>query len=159
MVVIKTYEEKYKNEIIDFILHIQNDESGVNLTIDDQPDLLNINKYYIENGGSFLVAVDDNDKVIGTLALLKMGEYAVLKKFFISLKHRGLGLSDKLFEHFLKYCFDADLKAIVLDTPSVCKRAHGFYLKKGFMQIKKGDLPVQYEYADRNSIYFIKYLI
>ena len=37
-----TYQEKYKQQIIDLILHIQNDEAGIDLQIDEQPDLLNV---------------------------------------------------------------------------------------------------------------------
>ena len=46
-----TYQDKYKQKIIDLILHIQNDEAGINLQIDEQPDLLNVPLYYEKNGG------------------------------------------------------------------------------------------------------------
>ena len=39
---IETYDEKYKEQIIGLILHIQNDEAGIALPIEEQPDLLDI---------------------------------------------------------------------------------------------------------------------
>jgi len=47
------YEQKYQPQIISLILHIQNEEAKINLHIEDQPDLLDIPKYYENNGGEF----------------------------------------------------------------------------------------------------------
>lgn len=41
------YQDKYKNDAIQLILHIQNDESKVNMPLEGQPDLLDIPTYYI----------------------------------------------------------------------------------------------------------------
>lgn len=153
-----TYQEKYKQQIINLILNIQNNESKVNLTLQDQPDLKDINKNYIETGGNFWLVLNDNETVIGTLALMKKGDYAILKKFFIMQEYRGIGLSNKLYEQFLNHCKTHNLKGIILDTPSVCHRAHSFYLKNGFNKIEKSELPIEYNYLDRDSICFIKYL-
>ena len=32
-----TYQEQYKQQIIDLILHIQNDEARINLSLEEQP--------------------------------------------------------------------------------------------------------------------------
>ena len=34
------YQDTYKQQVIDLILHIQNSEAKINLTIEEQPDLL-----------------------------------------------------------------------------------------------------------------------
>lgn len=39
---IQVYNDKYKQEVIDLILYIQNVEAKVNLSLEDQPDLLDI---------------------------------------------------------------------------------------------------------------------
>ena len=39
---IETYSGKYDDEIISLILNIQNNESNINLSLREQPDLLNI---------------------------------------------------------------------------------------------------------------------
>lgn len=52
------YQDAYKQQVIDLILHIQNSEAKINLTIEEQPDLLNVPLYYEKNGGAFPVAVE-----------------------------------------------------------------------------------------------------
>ncbi len=87
---IKTYSGGYKDEIISLILGIQNDEAGINLSLQEQPDLLDISQSYQQNGGEFWVALTDG-KVIGTIGLMKKEQRcAVLKKFFVkkSFVHR-----------------------------------------------------------------------
>jgi len=155
---IKTYKKKYTKDVTNLILDIQNNESKVNLALEDQPDLIDIEASYIKNGGNFWVAIDKNNTIIGTLGLLKIGSCAVLKKFFISKLHRGQGVSEQLFDNFLNHCKQNKIKTIILDTPYVCKRAQGFYIKSGFKQIQKTKLPIQYPHPDRDSIYFIKHL-
>ena len=43
-------QDAYKQQVIDLILHIQNSEAKINLTIEEQPDLLNVPLYYEKNG-------------------------------------------------------------------------------------------------------------
>lgn len=43
---IETYSEKYTDEIISLILSIQNDETKINLFLQEQPDLQDIEKCY-----------------------------------------------------------------------------------------------------------------
>lgn len=75
------YEERYKEQIIDHILNIQNNEYFLGLTIKEEPDLLDIENEYFISGGYFWVAIESN-RVIGTIALQKKTEDgAVLKKF------------------------------------------------------------------------------
>ena len=65
-----TYQEKYKQQVIDLILHIQNYEAKINLSLEEQPDLLDIPTCYEKDGGEFWLAVED-DTLIGTLTLIK----------------------------------------------------------------------------------------
>mgnify|MGYP000756230738 FL=1 len=162
MVTIKDYEEKYRNQVIALILYIQNIEGGVNLSLKDQPDLNDINACYRDSGGGFWIAVNDDDRVVGTLGLInKNGICGILKKFFIEREFRGgeKDVSAGLFERLLEHARRGGMKQIVLDTPAVCLRAHGFYRKKGFRRIGKEQLPVQYDYPDRDSWLFLKELV
>ena len=43
---IETYSGKYDDEIISLILDIQNNESKINLSLEEQPDLLTIHDSY-----------------------------------------------------------------------------------------------------------------
>ena len=157
-----SYDNKYKNQVIDLVLYIQNVEYSVGLSIEDQPDLVDIKKSYFDDGGSFWIAIDDKDKVIGTLGLQK-GEknIGILKKFFVHKNHRGkeFGISMKLYEQLLKHAKMEKMNSIILDTPSIAIRAHSFYKKAGFKEITKKQLPISYEFADRDSLLFMLKLV
>jgi len=83
------YDAVYKQQVIDLILQIQNDEFQVGLPLAEQPDLLDVPSYYEKDGGAFLLALAGG-LVIGTLAFMNYGAgNAVLKKFFVRADHRG----------------------------------------------------------------------
>ena len=83
---IETYTPKYKDEIISLILNIQNNESKINLSLEEQPDLFDISRSYQQKGGEFWLALSDG-KVIGTIGLmLKENNCAIMKKFFVTPK-------------------------------------------------------------------------
>ena len=66
---IETYSGAYDDEIISLILSIQNDEAGIGSSIQEQPDLLDIKRFYQQPGGNFWVALSDGS-VIGTIGLM-----------------------------------------------------------------------------------------
>ena len=84
-------------------------------------------------------------------------EIGVLKKFFVDQAFRGYekGISSSLFSALISFAPTRGLKSIVLDTPSVATRSHAFYRRAGFRPISKEELPVPYEYPDRNSLLFM----
>jgi len=53
MLEIKLVNDTYSKEIIDLVLNIQQKEFNVPITIEDQPDLMQIEDFYFANGGSF----------------------------------------------------------------------------------------------------------
>jgi len=149
------YQEKYKDQIIDLILHIQNEEAKINLSIEEQPDLLNITEFYEKDGGQFWLAIDKDD-VIGTIGFMNYGNNnAVLKKFFVraDCRKRKVGLA--LYETLYIYLKENDYKQILLDTPSVAKQSHSFYEKAGFRKTVKSQLPFSYDYPDRDSLLYL----
>ncbi len=139
---------------------MQNFESRVDLSLAEQPDLSDIPAFYLQSGGGFWIAVDDNDDVVGTIGLIKQDRNGILKKFFVSPAYRGraFGVSEGLYCALLRHAGESGVARIVLDTPAVCTRAHSFYRKKGFRQITKAELPFAYDYPDRNSLLFFKTL-
>lgn len=50
---ITVYDDQYKEEVINLILYIQNVEAGVGISIEEQPDILDIPSNYINDGGTF----------------------------------------------------------------------------------------------------------
>lgn len=149
------YNDKYKQQVIDLILHIQNDEAKINLPIESQPDLLDIHEYYDKNGGGFWIAVE-NGEVIGTFAFMNYDDgNAVLKKFFVRADWRSKKIGLALYRTVMEYLIKNGYKQALLDTPSVAKASHRFYEKAGFMRITKDELPFCYEYPDRDSYLYL----
>ncbi|WMJ80223.1 GNAT family N-acetyltransferase [Clostridium sp. MB40-C1] len=154
---IQIYDDKYKQEVIDLILHIQNVEYGVGISIEDQTDLLDINRNYIECGGCFWVALNEEGKVVGSIGVqIKTKEIAVLKKLFVYKEYRGkeIGIGQKLYDLVIDFAKSKNISTIFLDSPDKTKRAHNFYRKSGFVEIGKEELPIAYDYPDRNSLIF-----
>lgn len=152
---IETYRKAYDDEIISLILSIQNDEAGIGLSIQEQPDLLDIEQYYQQTGGNFGVALSDG-KVIGTIGLmLKNRHCAILKKFFVRKEFRSQKIGLALYETLLKHAIAAGVRYVILDTPSVAHDSHRFYERAGFRIVCKDELPVSYSYPDRHSILYL----
>ncbi|ANE48179.1 GCN5 family acetyltransferase [Paenibacillus swuensis] len=154
---ITIYTEKYKEEIIKLILHVQNVEYGVGISVKEQPDILDIHSNYIQDGGNFWVALNDNGEVVGSIGLQKQtDEVAILKKFFVYNEYRGkeLAIGRGLYEASLDFAQKHGFSKLILDTPSIASRSHNFYKKVGFKEIAKEDLPIQYDYPDRDSLIF-----
>jgi len=42
----------------------------------------------------------------------------------------------------------------VLDTPSAATRSHGFYRSVGFVQIERSELPMRYDFPERDTLFF-----
>ncbi|MBR1738142.1 MAG: GNAT family N-acetyltransferase [Firmicutes bacterium] len=154
-----TYDEIYKQQIIDLILHIQNDEAKIGLSIEEQPDLLDIYNSYINNGGNFWIAVEQNT-VIGTIGLMiRENRCDILKKFFVKSEYRGQRIGCRLYRTLISFAENIGLHYLILDTPSVAKRSHKFYEQQGFTRITKVELPIEYQYPDRDSLLYLLELI
>lgn len=149
------YTEKYKNDVIDLILTIQNIEFNVNISLDEQADIKDIYKYFNASGGNFWLALDDDEKLIGTLGLQAITpEIAILKKFFVSSEYRGHKIGAALYNELLKFAQKNNFLEIFLDTPAKATQSHKFYRKAGFEEVTKAKLPIVYQYPDRDSLIF-----
>ena len=152
---IETYSGKYDDEIIALILGIQNGEAKICLSLKEQPDLLDIRRYYQQNGGEFWIALSGG-RVIGTIGLmLKERHCAVLKKFFVKKEFRSKKVGLALYNELLKYAKNKKVKNIILDTPSVARVSHRFYERNGFCRVSLEELPVSYLYPDRDSVLYM----
>lgn len=156
MIKIQTYKEEDRDEIIDLVLHCQNDGTRPYVTVDDQPELLCIKERYIEKGGNFWVA-KENGKVVGSIGLMVYDDgLSILKKFFVYESYRGIPhhLGTKLYETLLNFAKTHHVQKIILDTPKNTDRAHKFYEKAGFQKINKEELPIRYDYPYDDRDFF-----
>lgn len=76
------YTDKFKDDVIDLILNIQNIEFDVDIQLEEQPDIQDIHQYFTTSGGNFWLALDDHEKLIGTIGLQALTpQMAILKSF------------------------------------------------------------------------------
>jgi N-acetylglutamate synthase-like GNAT family acetyltransferase len=143
MVTILIYLPKYQEQVINLILDIQRNEFNVPIRLEEQSGLLNIHNFYQNGRGNFWIALD-NDTVVGTVALLDMGNHqATLQKFFVCKNYRGkdIGVGQQLLDTLLDWAIHQSIKEIYLGTTEVYRAAHRFYEKNGFIEIKSVELP------------------
>ncbi len=151
------YRAEFMDGVVQMILTIQNIEAGLEISLEQQPDLLDIQSSYQKPGGGFWVAVDGQGQVIGSIGLQWQTEsVSVLKKFFVKDGYRGakVGVAAALFDRLIAFSDSRGVKTIMLDTPSLASRSHTFYRKQGFRQIDKSEAPIKYDYPDRDSLLF-----
>jgi RimJ/RimL family protein N-acetyltransferase len=145
-----------RDAIIDLVLGIQNGEFRLNITLAEQDDLLDVAAHYLDGGG-FWVATTARGEIIGSIGLMrKSAQVAVLKKFFLKPAYRGrvLGHAQALFDALLAVAKHQGIAQIILDTPSVAVRSHRYYESVGFRRIGRDELPVAYDYPDRDSLLY-----
>lgn len=132
-----------ESQIIDLIVTIQRSEFGIDITAKDQPDLSDIANFYQQGLGNFWVAVD-NEQVVGTIALLDIGDHQVaLRKMFVKTEFRGKEKQTawRLFDSALIWAKEKEIESIYLGTTVKFLAAHRFYEKNGFTEIAKASLP------------------
>lgn len=137
------FAPQYAAGVIDLILPIQQNEFGVPVTLEAQPDLLDIPGFYQRGAGNFWVALNDG-KVVGTTALLDIGNrQAALRKMFVNAEYRGpvSGVAQRLLDTLLVWGDSHGLHEIFLGTTEQFLAAHRFYGKNGFREITRSQLP------------------
>ncbi len=133
---IEEYKKEYNKKINDFVISIYIEEYG----FEEHREIIEKydNSIYLKQGGNLWIALDDNNEIIGTIAIYKRDEEtAELKRLYVREDYRGKGLSKKLYEKVVNHCKKSDLKKIFLGTYDKLERAIFFYLKKGFKEIEE----------------------
>ena len=147
------FAAEHATGVVSVILPIQQSEFGVPITLDAQPDLLDIAGFYQRNCGNFWVAVassGDTDagvtrtEVVGTIGLLDIGNrQAALRKMFVAAAYRGAeqGVAKQLLDELLVWSVKQGITEILLGTTDKFVAAHRFYEKNGFTEVQKFSLP------------------
>ena len=142
-ITIQTIDNSYSEQIINLILPIQQIEFNVPVTLDDQPDLLDIEINYHQTGGNFWGAMHKKE-LVGTIAMINTGHnVSALRKMFVKKEYRGksFNIAQRLLETYIQFCKDNEVKDIYLGTVELLKAAHRFYEKNGFTKIDVTALP------------------
>ncbi|QQQ28779.1 GNAT family N-acetyltransferase [Chryseobacterium indoltheticum] len=155
MLEINLVNNTYSKEIIDLVLNIQQKEFNVPITIEDQPDLMQIEDFYFANGGSFWGAFIDGE-LVGTIALVKFDEKAAaIRKMFVKKEFRGkeYGIAQKLLETLITYCQKNGIDEVYLGTVSILEAALRFYERNHFIRIEKEQLPLKFPLMTADNVF------
>lgn len=158
MITIEPFENQDTNQIVDLILNIQQNEFQVPITINEQPDLLNIPTFYQQRKGNFWVAKYEG-QVVGTIALIDCGEsIGVIRKMFVKKEFRGkeFGIAQRLLDLLLSVAKEAEMNNIYLGTIERLQAAIRFYERNGFTLIAKENLPSVFPIMKVDTHFFEK---
>jgi GNAT superfamily N-acetyltransferase len=153
---IKPISNDYCPQVIDIVLTIQRVEFSLPITLDDQPDLRDIETNYHQGGGNFWGAFL-GEELIGTIALINGGRgLGAIRKMFVKKEYRGkeLGVAQKLLNTLVSYCRDNQYVDIYLGTVPPLKAAHRFYERNGFVATDVTDLPTHFPRMAADSMFY-----
>ncbi|MER2154044.1 MAG: GNAT family N-acetyltransferase [Solibacillus sp.] len=140
--ILKQYRNEYQAQVVDLILHIQQQEYNIPITKNDQPDLFKIEEFYQTGNGNFWVA-NYNNKVVGTISLLDIGDNRVaLRKMFVDKEFRGAKFktASHLLTAAIEWAKEHSVEVIYLGTTPQFLAAHRFYEKNEFTRINPNEL-------------------
>ncbi|WP_128547067.1 GNAT family N-acetyltransferase [Larkinella soli] len=140
---IKSLNNSHCRQIVDLILPIQQNEFNVPVTLESQPDLLDIETHYLRPGGGFWGAFH-GDELVGTIALIDTGHHAgAIRKMFVARDYRGrtTGLARRLLETLIAYGAARGMTDLYLGTVAQLQAARRFYERNGFIPIDRDALP------------------
>ncbi len=143
---IEVFRSEHQKGVEELVLPIQQIEFGVPVTLEGQPDLVDIHGTFQNGNGNFWVATSD-DKVVGSVGIVDFGDNRVaLKKMFVHADYRGkdLGVASALLNTVFEWCEQHLIPEIYLGTVDILKAAHRFYEKNGFVEISMNQLPEQF---------------
>jgi len=142
--------------IINLILPIQQIEFNVPITLEDQPDLLDIEQNYYFNGGMFWGA-KINGELVGTIAFIKFdNNSAAIRKMFVKKEYRGkeFSVAQQLLEVLIKYCQENEINGLYLGTVNILNAAIRFYERNGFEKVEKTNLPSLFPRMNADNVFF-----
>ena len=129
------FEPRYRDDLIFMILEAKNALGrvpGIN------EDLLDIKKNYFDVGGMFWIALDENDRVIGSVGYSPVigSDEAWLHRLFVKFNRKREGIGSRLLKTAEDYA-SADGKRVLrvhLGERSDWYESYNFYPKHGYSE-------------------------
>jgi GNAT superfamily N-acetyltransferase len=153
---IKMLSNEYSQKAAGLILPIQQLEFGVPITLEDQPDILDIDGYYIQKGGGFWGAIREGE-LIGTIAVINAGQgVGAIRKMFVKKEFRGkeLGVAQQLIETLFEFSRNNGIAGLYLGSVNQMKAAHRFYERNGFEKIEPEELPGNFPRMSNDNVFY-----
>lgn len=136
--IIKPYEEKYRDDLIFMVLQAK-DALGRKPTINE--DLLDIRTNYFERGDMFWVAVDEDDRVIGCVGYSKTENLseAFLHRLFVKASKKRSGIGTELLQTAEEYMRNKGIAVSLIHLGEPKEQwfeSYSFYPKHGYREFK-----------------------
>jgi N-acetylglutamate synthase-like GNAT family acetyltransferase len=150
------HHDALRSDVNSLIIGIQAGEFSIPITLDEQPDLFDIDGFYRNGKGDFWVATEEG-KVIGTVALRDIGNaQGALRKMFVHPDYRGSqhGVARALLNRLLEESRNRGFREIFLGTTEKFRAAHRFYEKNGFELIAPEELPPAFPRMIQDTKYY-----
>lgn len=134
-----TYEDRYRDDLIFMILEAKNALGRVPSL---NSDLLEIKKNYFDSGDMFWLAIDENDRVIGSVGYRSVDatDEVWLHRLFVKYNRKHEGIGTQLLKTAEVYVKQKGKKAIKvhLGTPrEQWFESYEFYSKYGYREYEK----------------------
>lgn len=135
MITIRRCTPADEKEVIDLISSVMSAEFREVASAYPMEDVEYISKAYGGIGDAFFVAVNSNDKVVGTVAVKKEdARVALLRRLFVAPSHRNQKIGKKLLDRALEFCREVGYQELIFKTTSKMSGAIELCKKNGFVQ-------------------------
>ena len=133
-----TFEEKYRDDLIFMILEAK-DALGRVPGLNE--DLLDIQKNYMYKGGMFWIAVDENDRVIGSVgvSMIDNSKECYIHRLFVKYNQKYNGIGTKLLTTAEEYAKKNRKTATLVHLGKPKEQwfeSWKFYPKNGYVEIE-----------------------
>jgi GNAT superfamily N-acetyltransferase len=145
---VRPYDPSDDGKISSMMVEIQEEFSEIFTAPDSKP----VAKF-VSEGGKVWVA-HHNENVVGTIALaLFSSKIVTLRRMFVAKNYRGK-LSLRLLNTVIREAQKNKITDIYLGTMKQFAAAQRFYLKNGFTEIKKEELPDKMVLSSLDTLFF-----
>ena len=133
------FEESYRDDLIFMILQAK-DALGRKPGLNE--DLLDIKSNYFDKGGRFWIAIDENDRVMGSIGYVRVDgtNEAFIHRLFVKVveKHKGIGTALlKVAEECMKNNKILVSKVHLGIPKEEWFESYSFYLKHGYLEYEE----------------------
>ncbi|OQA57409.1 MAG: acetyltransferase [Candidatus Omnitrophica bacterium ADurb.Bin277] len=135
MVTIRRCVKEDEPAVLELISGIMSREFKDAATAYPLEDVERISSAYGGIGDAFFVAVTDQNKVVGTVAIKKEDDrVALLRRLFVAPTHRNLQIGKKLITKALEFSREVGYGEVIFKTTSKMSGAIELCKKNGFIQ-------------------------
>ena len=133
------FEESYRDDLIFMILQAK-DALGRKPGLNE--DLLDIKSHYFDKGGRFWIAIDGNDRVIGSIGYVRVDgtNEAFIHRLFVKVAEKRKGIGTALLTQ-AEECMKNNkilVSKVHLGTPKEeWFESYSFYLKHGYVEYEE----------------------